>query len=190
MNQHFDKKIYTFKLLLTDLGFLIANTPKIAGAMRNKKIGKPFMEKIMTIVTAVNGCVYCAWFHARQAVSCGISNNEVKNMLDLQFQTDATEYQITALLYAQHYAETNRNPDKAMTEKLFKYYGNKTAFHIILMIRMIFFGNLAGNTYDAFLSRFKGKKAKNSNVIFEFIFFVINLPFMLPLMPFAKKYRN
>ena len=190
MNKNFDRKIYTFKLLLTDLGFLFTNTPKIIGAMRNKKIGKPLMEKIMTVVTAVNGCVYCAWFHARQAASCGISDDEVKNMLDLQFQTDATDYEITALLFAQHYAETNRKPEKEMTEKLYKFYGNKTAFHITLMIRMIFFGNLAGNTFDAFLSRIKGEKAESSNVVFEFVFFILNLPFMLPLMPFVKKYRN
>jgi len=80
------------------------------------------------------------------------------------------------------YAETNRNPDKEMTKKLFDFYGEKTAKHIILMIRMIFFGNLSGNTFDAFLSRLKGKKAKNSNVVFEILFFIVNVPFMLPLI--------
>jgi len=55
---------------------------------------------------------------------------------------------------------------------------------------MIFFGNLSGNTFDAFLSRLKGKKAINSNVIFEALFFIINAPFMLPLLPATKKYRN
>jgi predicted membrane protein len=123
-------------------------------------------------------------------VSSGISETEVKNMLNLQFEADTSVFEVIALLYAQHYAETNRNPDEEMTKKLFDFYGEKAAKHIILMIRMIFFGNLSGNTFDAFLSRLKGKKAKNSNIIFETLFFIVNAPFMLPLIPATKKYRN
>ena len=190
MTKSFNRKIYTLKSLLNDLGFLILKTPQIFSTMRDKNISKAFFEKIMTVVTAVNGCVYCAWFHAKQSIKSGISSDEVKNMFNLQFHTDASEYELTALLYAQHYAETNRNSDKEMTDKLIEFYGNKTAEHIQIIIRMIFFGNLAGNTFDAFISRLKGKKAENSSVIFEFFFFVINIPFLLPLMPFVKKYRE
>jgi AhpD family alkylhydroperoxidase len=190
MAQRFDRKIFTFGLLLKDLGFLLYKFPKIIGALRNKKINRAYMEKIMTVVTAVNGCTYCTWFHAKQAVSSGISEDEVKNMLKLQFDSDATDFEMLGLLYAQHYAETNRKPDKEMTDKLFEYYGDRTANHIILIIRMIFFGNLQGNTFDAFLSRLKGDKAKNSNVIFEVVFFIINAPLLLPILPFINKKQN
>lgn len=187
MTQKFNKKIYTTRSLFSDISFLLISLPKIIAAMGNKKIGKIFMEKIMTIVTAVNGCRYCEWFHAKQAVAVGISEEEVKSMLNLQFNTDASEFEMLGLLYSQHYAETNRNPDKEMTEKLFEFYGAETANHIILMIRIIFFGNLSGNTFDAFLDRLKGKKAENSNVIFEFFFFILNAPIMLPLLLLSKK---
>jgi AhpD family alkylhydroperoxidase len=190
MEQKFDRKIYSLSLLLNDLGFLLIKTPQIIGAMRNKKISKAYMEKIMTVVTAVNGCTYCTWYHAKKAVRSGISEEEVKNMLQLQFEADASDFEVFGLLYAQHYAETNRKPDKKMTDKLFENYGDKTANHIILIIRMIFFGNLDGNTFDAFISRLKGNKAEYSNIIFEFFFFVIHAPIMLPLLPFTKKYRN
>jgi len=136
------------------------------------------MEKVMTVVTAVNGCTYCAWFHAKQAVTSGISEKEVKNMLNLLFEADASDFEMPALLYAKHYAETNRNPDEVMTKNLFDFYEERTAKHIILMIRMIFFGNLSGNTCDAFLSRLKGNKAKNSNTIFEALFFIVNATFV------------
>jgi AhpD family alkylhydroperoxidase len=187
MTQKFTRKIYTTSLLFNDLGFLLISFHKIISVLNNKKIGKVFMEKIMTVVTAVNGCRYCEWFHAKQAATYGISDEEVKNMLNLQFKTDASDFEIFGLLYSQHYAETNRNPDKEMTEKLFDFYGTETANHIILMIRMIFFGNLSGNTFDAFLSRFKGEKAENSNVVFEFFFFIMNAPIMIPLMILYKK---
>lgn len=189
-SETYNKKIYTFKLLINDLAFLFVNTRQIIATMRDKKISKAFFEKIMTVVTAVNGCVYCTWFHAKQSLANGISAEEMKNMLQLQFHSDASEFELLGLLYAQHFAETDRKPDNEMTDKLIEYYGDNTAKHIIIIIRMIFFGNLSGNTFDAFLSRFKGKKAPESNIIFEFLFFVINIPFLLPLMPFVKKYRK
>ncbi len=190
MTKYFTKKIYTFKTLMKDLVFLILKIRQISSIKRNKDISKAFFEKIMTVVTAVNGCVYCTWFHAKQSLKSGISRKEIKNMLNLQFKTDASDFELPGLLYAQHFAETNRKPDKEMTEKLFEFYGDKTAKDIILIIRIIFLGNLTGNTFDAFLSRVKGVKAENSNVIFEFFFFVINIPFLLPLMPLVKKYRS
>ena len=141
----------------------------------------------MTVVTAVNGCKYCEWFHAKQAVAVGISKDEVKNMLSLQFNADASDYEMIGLLYAQHYAETDRQPDAEMTEKLVQFYGQETAHHITLMIRIIFFGNLSGNTFDAFLSRLKGVKAENSSVLFEFLFSLINAPVLIPLLLLSNK---
>lgn len=188
MENTFTKRVYSFSLLVTDTLYLIRNFARFNSGLRNRQIGKPFMEKIMLVVTAINGCRYCAWFHAKQAASSGISDSEIKNMLDLQFGTDASEHEMPALLYAQHYTETNRHPDKEMVDNLFSFYGEKTAKHVQVFIRMIYSANLAGNTFDAFLSRLKGEKAEDSNALFEFVFFVINIPFLLPLLPYVKKY--
>ena len=162
----------------------------IIGALRNKQISRAFVEKIMTVTTAVNGCAYCAWFHAKQAIARGISEDEVKNMLNLQFQANATDFEVMALLYAQHFAETNRNPDNEMNLKLHSFYGEKTAVHIVLLIRMIYFGNLFGNTWDSILSRMKGKPAENSNVLFEAVFFLSAFWFMFPVMLVSKEIKQ
>lgn len=69
MVQKFDRKIFTFFSPHKDLGYLIYKLLSIVGALRNKKIKKSFMKKIMTVVTAVNGCSYCTWFLAKKAVS-------------------------------------------------------------------------------------------------------------------------
>jgi len=45
---------------------------------------------------------------------------------------------------------------------------------------MIFFGNLLGNTFDAFLSRVRGVPAENSSLLFEVIFFFFTAPLMYP----------
>jgi AhpD family alkylhydroperoxidase len=190
MKQKFDRKIFTAGIFIKDIGFVMYKLPQIIGALRNTKISKAFVEKVMTVTTAVNGCTYCAWFHAKQAVSAGISKEEVKNMLNLQFQADASEFEIMGLLYAQHYAESDRNPDNEITAKLFNYYGDKTAKHIILFIRIIFFGNLLGNTWDAILSRLKGNPAENSNIIFEFIFFLLTFWLMIPSIIVTKEKKK
>lgn len=188
MEQTFTRRIYTLPLFRKDLGFFIRNFSEIRKTMR--QMDKSFVEKIMTVVTAVNGCPYCAWFHARQAVTSGISPEEVQNLLDLQFHADATEDEIPALLYAQNYAETNRRPDPEITAMLMEHYGSDKARQIQIVIRMIFFGNLSGNTFDAFLSRLKGVKAEGSNPLFEFFFFLFTAPFMLPLRPKVKAFQS
>ena len=182
MKPTFDRKIYSAGLLFRDLGFLIWNAPKMIGISREKKISKAFMEKIMSVTTAVNGCTYCTCVHAKQSLASGISEEEIKNMMNLQFQADAEESELMALLYAQHYAETNRKADAKMDQKLIAYYGDKMANDVVLVIRMIFFGNLYGNTWDAVISRFKGNPAKGSNILFELIFFLINFWVMFPMM--------
>ncbi len=187
MDQDFHKRIFTAGTFFKDIGFLIIHTPQIIAASHDKEIGKAFREKIMTVVTAINECTYCTWFHAKVAVESGISENELKNLLNLQFQADAAEREIPALLYAQHYAETNRNPTPEMTEKLYSFYGEKTALHIILFIRMIFFGNLSGNTWNAVMNRLKGNPAKDSSIFFEMFFFLFAFLFMLPAMVIVKK---
>ncbi len=187
MRKYFGRKIFTFSGFFKDLFFIISAAPKFSDLKKNKDVPDSFREKIMTVVSAVNGCVYCLWFHAKMSVKSGIPAQEVKQYLNLQFGTIATDFEINALLFAQHYAETNRNPDDEMLKKLFDFYGQKTAQHIILIIRMIFFGNLYGNTLDAFISRIKGVKAENSNVLFEFFFFFFNFPVYLVLKISSKK---
>lgn len=190
MNYTFSRRIFTAGIFLKDIGFLIYNLPRIICSLRDEKINRAFIEKIMSVVSAVNGCTYCTWFHAKLAVASGIGEEEIKNMLNLQFHADASEFEIMALLYAQHFAETNRQPDNEMTKKLFDYYGDKTAKNIILFIRMIFFGNLIGNTWDAVLSRLKGNSAKESNIIFEFIFFLLTFWFMVPAIYLSKEKKK
>lgn len=176
----YDKKIFTPSILFGDLGFLISRAPAMVRAMKNPEVGRDFIGKIMMVVTAINGCTYCTWFHAKQAVEGGMSDEEIRSMFDLQFEASASEHELPGLLFAQHYAETNRQPDPEMTARLNAFYGETTARDIMLMIRAIFFGNLLGNTFDAFPARLKGQKAPGSNALFELLFWIGTAWLMLP----------
>jgi hypothetical protein len=182
----FTKRIFTAGLFFNDLGFLIWNLPKIIKVFTNKQNPKHLIEKILIVTDAVNGCIYCSWLDAKLAIKSGISEDEINNMLKLQFHTNASASELNALLFAQHFAETNRNPDPEMTNKLFDYYGEKTAKNIILAIRTVTFGNLYFNTWGAVISRFKGNPAPNSNVVFEMFYFILNFIIILPFIILRK----
>lgn len=190
MEHGFSKWIFTASLFFKDLGFMIWNLPKIASLFARKQKPERLIEKILIVTDAVNGCIYCTWMDAKLAVKSGISEEEIKNMMQLQFHADASEAELNALLFAQHYAESNRNADPSMTKKLFEYYGDKTANNIILPIRTVTFGNLYFNTWGAIISRFKGKPAAGSNVIFEMFYFLFNFIIILPFIVLRKLDKN
>jgi AhpD family alkylhydroperoxidase len=186
----FHKRIFTPEIFFGDLRYLGSRLPRIPAATRNPQVDRAFVEKIMTVTTAVNDCAYCSWFHARIAVESGIREAEVIDLLDLEFEANADPDEVVALLYAQHFAETDRDPDPAMTARLYDHYGRQTGDDIILFIRMISFGNLLGNTWDAVLSRLQGRPAPNSSLGFEILFFLLTFPFMLPAMVLMKLRPN
>ncbi len=183
----YDKRIFTPGLLFRDLGFLLSKVPALRRAMKNPEIGRAMTGKIMMVVTAVNGCTYCTWFHASEAATSGMSAAEIRDMFDLQFEARATAHELPALLYAQHFAETNRTPEADMTERLFAFYGEETATDVLLLIRVIFFGNLLGNTFDAFPSRLAGRPAPDGSAVFEALFYLATFWFMLPAKWLLKR---
>ncbi|MCB5265161.1 MAG: carboxymuconolactone decarboxylase family protein [Candidatus Cloacimonetes bacterium] len=187
MKKGFSRRIFTPGILAGDVWFILKNIPKFVAYRKNPTFDRAFLEKVMSVVTAVNGCVYCSWFHAKEASAAGISQDEIDDLFQLQFDTEANDFELPALKYAQHFAETGRKPDPEETAAFVGYYGEKTATEIMLFIRLILWGNLLGNTYDAFLSRLKGDPAPDSNVIFETLFFIFNFPLLFPASLLMKK---
>ncbi|NPA25673.1 MAG: hypothetical protein GXO34_07600 [Deltaproteobacteria bacterium] len=187
MQKEFSKRIYTPSEALRDYVFVFGNLPRIIAAIRkNPEIPNSFRERIMVVVSSMNACRYCQWFHAKKAVESGIDDEEVKKMLNLQFQSEAPDFEVPGILYAQHFVETECNPDPDMTRRLYDFYGDRTAEDIILIIRLIYAGNISGNTFDAFLSRFKGMRVENSCLLFEFAFFIMVSPVLMPVLFLAR----
>ena len=148
----FPKRNYhSVRELLQDLGYIIAHAPRTRALVRDA-ISPAFRERLIMAVTFVNACRYCAYFHAQVALTSGISRAEIEQILGGVF-TRAPERELPALLYAQHWAETNAQPDPAARAKLIATYGDDTARTIEYVLRMIRVGNLLGNTFDYILYR-------------------------------------
>ncbi|MDY0019594.1 MAG: carboxymuconolactone decarboxylase family protein, partial [Anaerolineae bacterium] len=110
--------------------------------------------------TQVNGCRYCAYYHARMALREGMDHAEVQAILQGMIGTCPPEEE-TAILYAQHWAETAADPDPEVRAKVVEVYGEEKTQAIELFLQMIRMGNYMGNTFDYFLYRISGGRWGN-----------------------------
>jgi AhpD family alkylhydroperoxidase len=163
MNASFNKRIYTFQAFRADVRQIFDHMDDLHQAARGRRVSKAFAEKIMLVVSSVNGCRYCSYGHSRVALAVGVSETELQSLLALDLGTFPAN-EVTALTFAQHYAEANGQPDSAAWQRVVTYYGEETAHDILAYLHMITFGNLLGNTFDALLSRIAGKPAAGSSL--------------------------
>jgi len=182
----FRKRFYRPRAFFADLAAVARHVPDLASAARSRRVGRALGEKIMLVVTAVNGCRYCSYAHTQMALRSGVSVGELEKLLALELDSFPPE-QAMALAYAQHYAESGCHPDPAADQRFRQYYGYTLSRDILAYIRLISFANLCGNTVDAFLSRLQGEPAEESSFLGEFFLFAILAPFVLPLLPFLKR---
>lgn len=109
-------------------------------------------ERLMMAVTEVNGCAMCSWYHTRVALEGGMAADEIRRMLAGEFQNVPDE-EITAVLFAQHYADTRGKPDSAAWDKLRKQYGRDAALAMLGAVRGIMLGNAIGIPAGSLLGR-------------------------------------
>ncbi|MHA1305407.1 MAG: carboxymuconolactone decarboxylase family protein [Candidatus Heimdallarchaeaceae archaeon] len=147
--------------------------------MRSERISRAFRERIMLVVTSVNGCRYCAWGHIDWAKESGCTDEEIEELMKFNFNICSKEESV-ALMFAQHYAETGGKPQDESLQRLKDFYGEEEAENILMIIRIITMGNLLGNTFDAFISRLKGKPPEEGSFFFEFFVFIFGFPFLIP----------
>jgi len=131
-----------------DLWILLKDRSVLKRARQADLISAAFRERLMLVVTEVNGCRYCSYHHAKQVLKASILPDELDQLLSGHLPDGCPPDEIQALLYAQHWAEQNAQPDPQVTAQLGAVYGQEKAAVINLLLRMIRVGNLLGNTGD------------------------------------------
>jgi AhpD family alkylhydroperoxidase len=172
----FQKRVYTLSGFLEDARAAFRQMTALHRANAQKRISQAFAERIMLAVTQVNDCRYCRFGHARAALAAGVSTEELGDLLAGEFASLPPE-EVVAVAFAQHYAEQRDRPDPAAWQRLVSVYGDEVANQIMAHIRMITMGNLLGNTFDAVLSRLRGRPPQGSHFYEEIA--VLILAFML-----------
>jgi AhpD family alkylhydroperoxidase len=149
----FSKKTYRNpKEFFSDLWFPIKNRRRLREVTNKGLIAPAFRERLMLAVIAVYGCRYCSYFHARQALKSGLAPEEMSRLLSGDVN-NCPEEEAVAVIYAQHWAESDAHPDPEAVRKLKQTYGIEKTESIHLMLRMIRLGNLMGNSWDYLLYR-------------------------------------
>ena len=149
----FNRRIYhSLSAFIIDLKAIMVRRDQMKPLMRGELIDAAFRERLMLAVTAVNGCSYCSYAHARQALVEGIDSDEVK-ALQAGVVENSPREELPALLYAQHWAETSGSIDPAARGRIIELYNEDTVNAIELALRTIQMGNLSGNTLDYILYR-------------------------------------
>lgn len=153
MSKQFNKRHYNnLGQFWRDMRYPFQNRDKMKLAMGGDLVSPAFRERLMLAVTAVNGCRYCSYYHAKEALKTGLPEAEIRAMQDGIVDNAPTE-ELPALLYAQHWAENNARPDPDVRQKLIDAYGTTQTDAIDAVLRMIRMGNLLGNTTDYWLFR-------------------------------------
>ena len=153
MNNKFQKRIYLgLGEVWEDLRYIIKRRPIIRRAMR-ELVSPAFRERLMLVVTEVNGCRYCRVYHASEARKVEITDRELGQLLAGLVPTDAPEEEIPAMIYARYWAESDAQPAPENVQELIDVYGEEEAAAIHIVLHMIRMGNLFGNTADYILYR-------------------------------------
>ena len=149
----FDRRTYpSVAAFMADLRAIMARRDQMRPLMRGELIDPAFRERLMLAVTAVNGCRYCSYAHAKQALAVGMDSVEIQALQDGVLE-NSPEDQVPALLYAQQWAETAGKVDPAARERMVELYGAPKVDAMELALRTIQMGNLSGNTGDYILYR-------------------------------------
>ncbi len=138
-----------FRPNLHDLRVILARRTLIRSALRDEHLDAAVCERLMLVVTGVDGCRYCSSVHARQALQVGIPLEQTDPLGAAMFDDSPTN-EVPALLYAQHWAEADGNPDPDIRRRIRHRYGQERLASIDAVLFMIRVGNLLGNTIDQF----------------------------------------
>jgi len=130
------RKVYgSWREFFPDLLFMLRNTTRLTRAYRG---GLPpaLRERLMVAAATVYGCRFCSWLHTREALRIGIDKEELARLVSGLMEGCPEEYSV-AVLYAQHWAESNAHPDPEAVHKLEETYGREKAKLVNVVLRPI-----------------------------------------------------
>ena len=149
----FRKRTYgSWGEFFTDLRFLLQNANLIIRVYFRGPLSAAFRERLMVAVTAVYGCRFCSWFHTREALRGGLEKEEIAMLLSSSME-NCPEEEAIAVLYAQHWAESNANPAPEAVQRMEEACGTGKAKSVNAVLRLVRCGNLTGNSWNYLLHK-------------------------------------
>ena len=183
---------YTAITFTKDFVSFLFHLPNLIYSFRphqNSKRLAILAKKCEVLVTEINGCAMCYYFHATDALRKGITNGE---LLELQNRNkpgnSLDKDDIVALTFAEHYADSAGDIDPLALTRLQSAYGKSMSRDLISHLRMVNLGTRTGNTVENLRERVKGNAVSGSKFHDEvFVFCCLGWMFV-PL--FGKRFGS
>ncbi len=131
--------------------YLCVHPLAIVRMFRGRSLDPRLRERVMLAVTEVNRCSLCAWAHTRMALQEGLDRDEVNALLHGALDGVPPE-EHTAILYAQHWADTGGRPEADARVHFEAAYDRQTVAALDFTMRFIRFWNYCGVAVEKFLS--------------------------------------
>jgi AhpD family alkylhydroperoxidase len=179
MPKTFAKRTFTMPLLVRSFGALVLYMPVRWITLVKPTTSRALREKVILGVTSVNDCRWCSWLHSGIALKHGVNLHELQSLLDSGTFGAVDEREATAVLFAQHFAETLRQPTPAAQQALARQFTPWQRLEIMAWIHFIYFCNLAGNSADAWLARFRGREVPDGHPLPEALAGLVAAPVLL-----------
>lgn len=183
----FRKRVFTPITLVSSLMKAIMSSPILIVGLIKPATSRALREKVMLATTSVNDCRYCSWVHTRAALNNGIDIEEVNQLLAGVTGNISDGKEAVAIIFAQHYAEEMTKASNEMKTTFNEAFKGRAKLEVLSYIYAIYFANLAGNTFDALLARFKGKKSEGSSFFVEVLSSLISAPVLVAIMVQGSK---
>jgi AhpD family alkylhydroperoxidase len=148
----YKRKVYgSWREFFPDLLFMLRNTTRLTRVYTG---GLPpaLRERLMVAAAAVYGCRFCSWLHTREALRVGVDKEELARLVGGVIEGCPEEYSI-AVLYAQHWAESNAHPDPEAVHRLEETYGKEKSNLVNVMLRPIRVILFMEDLWGSFVSR-------------------------------------
>jgi AhpD family alkylhydroperoxidase len=176
MTKNFAKRTFTLPLLVRSFGALVLYAPVRWITLVKPATSRALREKVMLGVTSVNDCRWCSWLHSGIALKHGVDLDELQSLLEPGTFGALDDREATAVLFAQHFADTLRRPTPEARRALARQFTPWQRLEIMAWIHFIYFSNLAGNSADAWMARFRGQKVTNGHPLPEAIAGLVAAP--------------
>ncbi|MHA2502240.1 MAG: hypothetical protein ACXAE3_05175 [Candidatus Kariarchaeaceae archaeon] len=163
----FGRRSYNLSSFGRDIIQLARNRTTMREA--HQQLDENFIRHIMLASTAVNQCKYCAWGHVLSGIRGDDDYQMMSAILENSFD-GIPRSEIPALQFAILFAEKEGRVDRSDVKLLYQSYGEKTPL-ILSIVQMINFGNLSGNTIDAFEARLQGHRVSQGSPCLEFVLY-------------------
>lgn len=185
----FRKRTFTLPLLAASLGAALRQLPAATRALRRPATSRALQEEVMLAVTSVNDCRYCDWVHTGLALEAGVDLADLHATLSGDGRR-LSERDAAAVFYAQHFAETQRQPTAQARARLHAHFSPAEVRELEAFIDLIWFANLSGNSADAVLARLRGQTVPEGHMIAELIAAGLAAPVLAGIALRSRTHRD